>query len=65
MEFEPLSTEKICSLSKKLGRNRSVGADDIPAEVYKYGSPRVRATNVDTYTKVDSTKVSPSFVTEH
>ena len=39
VEFEPLSTEEICLLSEKLGRNKSVGADDIPAEMYKYGSP--------------------------
>ena len=39
VEFEPLSTEEICLLSENIGRNKSVGADDIPGEVYKYGSP--------------------------
>ena len=39
MEFEPLSTEEICLLSEKLGKNTLVVADDIPAEVYKYISP--------------------------
>ena len=34
-----LSTEEICFQSEKLGRNKSVGADDIPAEVYKHGFP--------------------------
>ena len=41
MEFEPLFTEEICSQSEKLGRNKSVGTDDKPSEVYKYGSPTV------------------------
>ena len=39
VEFEPLSTEEICLLSEKLDRNKSVGANDIPAEIYKYGYP--------------------------
>ena len=39
VEFDPLSTEENCLLSEKLGRNKSVGADDIPAEVYKCGYP--------------------------
>ena len=39
VEFEPLSMEEICLLSENLGRNKSVVVDDIPAEVYKYGSP--------------------------
>ena len=39
MELESLSAEEICLLSEKLGRNKSVDADDIHAEVYKYGSP--------------------------
>ena len=34
VEFEPLSTKEICLLSERLGRNVSVGAGDIPAEVY-------------------------------
>ena len=38
VEFEPLSAEEICLLSELLGKNESVGGDDIPAEVYKYGS---------------------------
>ena len=39
VEFEPLSTYENCLLNEKLGRNKTVGAGDIPAEVYKYGSP--------------------------
>ena len=35
VEYEPLSTEQICLLSEKLGRNKLVGADEKPAEVYK------------------------------
>ena len=36
IEIEPLSTKEICLLSGKLGRSKSLGADDIPAEVYIY-----------------------------
>ena len=39
VELEPLSAEEISLLSEKLGRYKSVGADDIPAEVYKNGFP--------------------------
>ena len=36
VEFEPLSTEEICLLSEKLCINKSVCAQDISTEVYKY-----------------------------
>ena len=41
VDFSPLSTEEICLPNEKLGRNKSVGADDIPAKVYKYGPPNL------------------------
>ena len=34
-----LSTEETCLMSEKFGINNSVGADDIPAKVYKFGYP--------------------------
>ena len=37
--LDRLKLKVICLLSEKLGRNKSVGADHIPAEVFKYGSP--------------------------
>ena len=33
VEFEALSSGEVCLLREKLGRNKSVGSDDIPAEV--------------------------------
>ena len=60
VEFEPLSAEEICLLSEKLGRNKSVGADDIPAEVYKYGSPTIFRVLACLFNKMLSNTFLPS-----
>ena len=60
VEFEPMSTDEICSLSLKLGRNKAVDADDIPVEVYKYGSPTLFRVLAYIFNKMLSNKSFPS-----
>ena len=60
LEFEPVSTEQICLLSEKLGRNKSVGQDDIPAEVYKYESPTLFRVLACLFNKMWSVTFLPS-----
>ena len=60
MDFEPLSKEEICLLSEKLGRNKSVGADDVPAEVYKHGFPTLFRVIACLFNKMLSNTFLPS-----
>ena len=62
MELESLSAEEICLLSEKLGRNKSVDADDIHAEVYKYGSPTLLRVLACLFNKVLSNTFLPSVL---
>ena len=55
-----MSAEEICLLSEKLGRNKSVGADDIPAKVYKYGSPTLFRVLAALFNKMFSNTFLPS-----
>ena len=62
--MEPLSTEEICLLSEKLCSNKLFGADNIPAEVYKYGSPTLFRVLVCLFNKMLSESFLPSEIDE-